>query len=332
MNNIGYYKQNQNLPKDKIVKIIFLIFVASFHDFVQFLISLSFAKDSIIFEQRFRGFLTIYTALLSYCLLRLNIYKHHRISIYFILICLIILAIIEIIFMRSTNIFPPFSLIFIYIILGFAHIFCAFKNVIEKYLFEYNQTSPYLVLLLEGIFGLITTIIYYIFYPPFDDIKIFYRLKSTSEFTFLIVGFILYIVLLGGAKNIFRVLTTKIYDPMTTTLMSYILNPLYIIIIFNIIKNITPYRKLYWIYFGINLIISLIISFFSCVYNEIIILFCCGLDRETYKQIAVRAIIDSNINDLYEEDENDDEKDNNIRIENFSFVIGFKGDNNKEKE
>ena len=50
--NIGYYKPNQNLPKDKIVKRIFLIFVASFHDFTQILISFilrKFVKNSILF-------------------------------------------------------------------------------------------------------------------------------------------------------------------------------------------------------------------------------------------------------------------------------------------
>ena len=330
--NIGYYKQNQNLPKDKIVKIIFLIFVASFHDFVQFLISITlliYLDYSIIFEQRFRGFLTIYTALLSYCLLRLNIYKHHRISIYFILICLIILAIIEIIFMRSTNIFPPFSLIFIYIILGFAHIFCAFKNVIEKYLFEYNQTSPYLVLLLEGIFGIIITIIYYIFNPPFDGIKRFYKVKSTKNFISLIIGLIIYI-LLSGAKNIFRVLTTKIFDPMTTTLMDYILNPVHVIFNFSILGKKINNEKLFWLYFGLNIIISLIISFFGLVYNEIFILYCCGLDRETHKQITDRSINEINISELLEDD--DDENDINIESGNSHYMMQLKGDNTKLNE
>ena len=105
--NIGYYKPNQNLPKDNIVKRIFLIFVASFYDFVQFLISLSFAKDSIIFEQRFKGLLTIYTALFSYFLLRIKIYKHHRFSIYFILLCIIILTICEFIFLLKIALISP---------------------------------------------------------------------------------------------------------------------------------------------------------------------------------------------------------------------------------
>ena len=332
LNNIGYYKQNQNLPKDKIVKRTFLIFVASFHAFTQILISFvlgKFIKNSILFEERFRGILTIYTALLSYCLLKLNIYKHHRISIYFILSFLILLAIIEIIFMRNTNIFPQVYLVPIYFILSLAHIFCAFKNVIEKYLFENNQTSPYLVLLLEGIFGLIITIIFEIYNPPFDGIKRFYRFKSTTKFSFLIIGFIFYILLIG-AKNLFRVLTTKIFDPMATTLMDYIFNPIYIIIIFSFLSKKTPYGISYWLYFVINLIISLIISFFGLVYNEIFILFCFGLDRETYKQITGRSIIESNISDLFEENDDDDE----INIENTKshYIMQFKESNTNASE
>ena len=42
-------------------------------------------------------------------------------------------------------------------------------------------------------------------------------------------------------------------------------------------------------YFTINLILSLIISFFGCVYSEFIILLFCGLEKETYYQISKRS-------------------------------------------
>ena len=149
--------------------------------------------------------------------------------------------------------------------------------------------------MLEGIFGLILTIIYYIFYSPFDEIIRFYKQKSTIEFIFLIIFFILYI-LLSASKNLFRVLTTKIFDPITATFMDYILNPLYIIITFSFLGDFVSSGKRNWINFGINLILSLIISFFGGVYNEFIILFCCGFDRETHNQITLRSEFDSNIN------------------------------------
>ena len=232
--NIGFYKSNQNLPKDKISKRIFLIFISSFFDFVPFLITVAIFKytnKSITFEQRFRGILTIYTTYITRCFLKLNIKKHQNFSIIIILCLLNILVISETLY-QETNIFsPPADLLWIFIVLIGVHLFCAIKNVIEKYLFEYNQTSPYLLLMFEGIFGLILTIIYYIFYSPFAEIIRFYKQKSTIEFIFLIIFFILYI-LLSASKSLFRVLTTKIFDPITATFMDYILNPFNIIYLF----------------------------------------------------------------------------------------------------
>lgn len=38
-----------------------------------------------------------------------------------------------------------------------------------------------------------------------------------------------------------------------------------------------------------NMICSLIITFFGCVYNEFIILFFCGLEFDTYEEVSKRA-------------------------------------------
>ena len=45
-----------------------------------------------------------------------------------------------------------------------------------------------------------------------------------------------------------------------------------------------------FLYFSLNEIICLIMDFFGCVYNEFIILFCCGLDHDTKYGITKRAI------------------------------------------
>ena len=42
-------------------------------------------------------------------------------------------------------------------------------------------------------------------------------------------------------------------------------------------------------YFIITEILCLVMSFFGCIFNEYIILYCCGLERETQDEIAVRA-------------------------------------------
>ena len=303
--NIGYYKSSKSTPKDKKSKIIFLIFFSSFFDFIQFLFSVALIKyvnKSITLEQRFRGILTIYTALLSRCFLNLNIDLHQRISIFIILICLVSLIISEIIIIKFDFFFPAINLIYIAITLFFVHLFCSFQFIIEKYLLEYNQTNPYLLLMIEGIFGIIISIIYYVFFSPLDDIIRFYNKKSPFEFFMLIMGFIFYMILSGG-KNLFRLLTTKIFNPMTTTFMDYLFNPFYIIVSFIFFGDFISDGERNWITFGTNLFISCIISFFGGVYNEFIILFCCGLDRETHNQIVRRSVMDKNLSNLYEDDD-----------------------------
>ena len=303
--NIGYYKSVKSTPRDKKSKIIFLIFISSFFDFIQFLFSVALIKyvnKSITLEQRFRGILTIYTALLSRCFLNLNIDLHQRISIFIILICLVSLIISEIIIIKFDFFFPAINLIYIAITLFFVHLFCSFQFIIEKYLLEYNQTNPYLLLMIEGIFGIIISIIYYVFFSPLDDIIRFYNKKSPFEFFMLIMGFIFYMILSGG-KNLFRLLTTKIFNPMTTTFMDYLFNPFYIIVSFIFFGDFISDGERNWITFGTNLFISCIISFFGGVYNEFIILFCCGLDRETHNQIVRRSVMDKNLSNLYEDDD-----------------------------
>ena len=60
-------------------------------------------------------------------------------------------------------------------------------------------------------------------------------------------------------------------------------------------------------HFIINIILSILISICGCVYNEFMILFFCGLEYNTYDQIAKRANILNElieINDLNNNEEN----------------------------
>ena len=51
--------------------------------------------------------------------------------------------------------------------------------------------------------------------------------------------------------------------------------------------------------------LHILISFFGCVYNEFIILFFCGLERNTHDQVSKRASskIDENLTELMKFDE-----------------------------
>ena len=67
--------------------------------------------------------------------------------------------------------------------------------------------------------------------------------------------------------------------------MDFLLNPFFNIYYF-IIED--DFNKNYF-YFFTNEIICFIIDFFACVYNEYLILFCCGLEFDTKDEIARRS-------------------------------------------
>ena len=87
---------------------------------------------------------------------------------------------------------------------------------------------------------------------------------------------------------------------MARTLTDSFLDPLFIIYYFIVEKDLSysnNTRNFY--YFIINLLISIIIVFWGCIYNELLVFFCCDLQYETYHQISRRAS-ETNIEDLTE--------------------------------
>ena len=294
-------------PLDSNIKIMIIIFFAGFFDFIQFMIYLYTPKfihvsDSV--SLRLGGFLTIFDALFYYYVLRLLIYRHQFFSLIIFCICLLIVIITEFIF-QEINIFLSYGQFFCFLLIIFFEQFCsAMVDSNEKYLFEYNSTNPFYTLMFEGIFGFTMFFLYGLYQNPFDEIIIFKKKASNSTFTIFIFALILYSIL-SGLKNAFRVTTTKIYTPMTTTFLDYILNPIYLILFFILEEDFIKKGKRDYAYFIINLILSIIISFFGCVYNEFIILFFCNLEKDTFRQISERADLNKQIiydmRDIYDE-------------------------------
>ena len=101
---------------------------------------------------------------------------------------------------------------------------------------------------------------------------------------FLFIFLLFAYIILSAGKNIFRVVTNKIYSPMAESLTNFFINPLYLPHYY-----FSTSHDFNVPYFTINLILSLIISFFGCVYSEFIILLFCGLEKETYYQISKRS-------------------------------------------
>ena len=287
--NYIYIKRHYHKKID--IRVMFLIITSAFYDFTQFLLALHLPKYMTIsgsLEQRLRGINTIVNALFYYFILKLPIFKHQSLSLIIITICLLIIVITEFIF-QEFNIYLTYAQFILALLLIF---FLQFSNAIiesiEKYLYEYYLLNPFFVLMMEGVFGLVMYFIYSLFHNPFDEIIKFKMHKTNTEFTILIFTFILYIILSGG-KNAFRVVTTKIYSPMTTTFLDYILNPFYIIYYFVSDADFKTKGEKNYAYFIINLITPSIITFCGGVYNEFLILFCYGLERETHSQVTSRS-------------------------------------------
>ena len=85
--------------------------------------------------------------------------------------------------------------------------------------------------------------------------------------------------------NVYKIYCNVIYSPMIKSIADYIYIPF--LNIGSFVKKMDFYGSI--AYFVICEIISLIIVFFSCVYNEFIILFCCGLEHDTQFGISIRA-------------------------------------------
>jgi hypothetical protein len=141
-----------------------------------------------------------------------------------------------------------------------SQIYVSCTDSLEKYLFEYDYMDPFVVLMYEGIFGYLLSFFLFFSQNFFDDIRKFNRGAEGKNKIGLVFSLIFYIIISGG-KNLFRIVTNKIYSPMTKTLSDYALNPLYLIYYHLVRGDFKINGKLHPWYFFINIILALIISF-----------------------------------------------------------------------
>ena len=280
------------IPVDNTIKVLFLIIVASFFDSVQFMIWAIYLPKMVNLSSsiigRLSGFSTIFASLFYYYVLKLPLLKHQIFSLIAIGICSSIVIVIEFCF-QDFNIFMEYKdLAITMIFIMLSHFFAALVDSIEKYLFEYDFVNPFIVLIYEGIFGFFT-IFYYFFAPVYlEDFVIIYKTQSSGGFVLFVFLLFIYIILCG-LRNVFKMATTKIYSPMTRTLTDYVLNPFYLLYYYFFTEDFISNKEKSLLYFLLNVFLSIIISFFGCVYNEFIIIFLFGLERDTHDQISKRA-------------------------------------------
>ena len=283
--------QTEIQSPDSNLKIYLLIFLATLCDFIEFIlityyIPSQFDEVSISIDIRLRSILILCSAFCCYFILKFPIFRHQIFSLIIILICLIIVILSEYFFVyylgENKEINRLLLLAFI------CQIFNSFLDLVEKYLLEYDFVNPFKMLMIEGLFGSILTTLYYLFITRSFDISISKNLDETQYFTLLVTFLVVYF-LLSGARNSYRVATNKLYSPMTRTLADSILDPLLIIYYFFANDDFKVKKKRNIYYFITNLVTSIIMVFCSCVYNELIVLFCCKLEYDTHHEVSIRA-------------------------------------------
>ncbi len=288
-NNIKNKNNEQQLvnKKDHSCKIIFLVFCSAYFELIGFLsrrlitIYDSNNNDYDEFNAKFRSMEVCLSSLLFFLTIKAKIYRHQIFSLIIIIFCLTLIFVIEFI-KRLDNKFYYF--INILEVIG-TSICRAFLDTTEKYLFDIDFINIFKLIRLQSFINLILMALLYSFKMPRQEVKDLFCLEKYKWYNiFLGIGLILVYAILSGFKNIYRRYTVQEYTPMTRALAESILDPIFLIIGF-FGKN--ENNSLY--YFLPNLICTIIIVLCGCVYNDFIILYFCGLEKDTYLEISKRG-------------------------------------------
>ena len=278
------YKRN-----DSNIKIWILILFTSFYNSIGAVIRsddvVDFGKkeeNNHLLEIRVRSIQIITSALLCHFTIRLTIYRHQKVTLRIITFFLIIILAIEL--FNAINIADK---ILATIICTMSCLIRSFSDVTEKYLFDYDYINIFKMLIYEGLMGIFLKSIYFISSKSYKE-QAKTLLTEMSEFDWRFVTFILLVIMyvtVSGLRNAYRVKTNKYYSPMARTLIESTIDP--IMFIFNNLKE-RGERIGHWFYFSSVLFCLTIISFFALVYNDLIVLNCCGLEYDTYYGIMSR--------------------------------------------
>ena len=284
-----YIRQEIN-KLDNDFKIFVLIFLDAFFELFgclrhrYFLIFLKKSKLLLYFDINVKSREIIIASLLCYITLGTKLYKHHIVSLIIIIICIIIILILNILFQTIKDYYLGFTSNAL--ILQIIIIICrVFSDIIEKYLFEFNFINPFQLLLFKGIIELFLISFFYFFQCDKEEIVSLFDVGLGKVFLLLFLLAIHSVVF--GFLNIYKLFTIKIYSPTTRILFDCLLD-VFLFIYYSIIDDNSK-TKIFTFYFWIISIFQIIIIFFNLVYNEFLVLYFCGMEKNTYLEIHKRA-------------------------------------------
>ena len=304
--------------KDKFIVflLITLVFaVDCISTFVQIYLS-----DSVLsfFDMILRGITLFLATLLSMKILHYKYYRHHWFGFLILLIGLIIFTTNTVYFNYKT--ISSKSIWYIIIVnICISYIWSACQEVNEKYIMDVKYVSPFAVVGLEGIGGLVSMTIIYPILAVFNKEFGFDRLSNYMKFIFcknpcIWIYYIILIISIS-AFNTYKVLTIHHFYPTYNGLSDVLGDFIYWIVFYILDKyfkiQISNTDKIKSSFF-INIISYLIMTLGIIIYLEIVQINCFGLNTNTREQIKRRTSIDiyQNIFELPLDDE-----DENIIIE-----------------
>ena len=296
--------KNEMKRIDNPIKIIILLILDAYFDFIGSLRryylnqSLKYedpsSKGLKNVEMRIRSRKIFFSAILCYFTIKIKFYKHHIISLIFIFVFLFICLVLE-----FTNMEDKYdtSLVIIYLILQIIISLCrVYSDIIEKYLFEFNYVNHFKILIFKNTLEIIFSS--FLFFSnqiksEIDEFKKLSRTKFWISISLLILFFIA-----SGFKNIYKILTIDTYSPMVRTICDCFFD-----VIFYSISEIKE-KEIPKVLFFIDLICKIFILFFNLVYNEFLVLYCFGMEKNTHKGIVNRAFSSVELMNNIEQDRN----------------------------
>ena len=223
---------------------------------------------------------------LNHFLLKYPTYRHHIVSLFIMVVCsLVYLSDIVLLKEGDRGMFFFLS----------AFIINSVQFVIEKVLMESKYISPYQIIFYEGVIefalNIITCILYHLFSNSWELTLFKVVINNFSELTkqikanyLSILFFFLYFI------------QSFVYE-LSLTMSNFYLNPnyYYIIIIISILiiwgfeMIVNGTETFFLTYSPKNIICYFIVLIGAMIYNEIIILYFGGMERNTKKEIKYRA-------------------------------------------
>ncbi len=237
-----------------------------------------------------RFYIMFSLAIWSYFIIGINMYNHQILS-------LLIIS-LGTIFFLGINIFinnEELNIFLIYLFLFYC-LFCL-NAVIKKFIVEKYYISPFLLLFLEGMFGLVIdlTLAFIFYHYNFFSINDFFLILKIEN----IFPLCIYIISLG-ITQMFIMITIYYFNPTMVGVCDYL----------SVFFEDILFKFQWYQIIGYILIIS------GCfIYNEIIILHFCNLEKDTKKYLEKRGDnFDNNdiVKEIFIESENN--LNNNILL------------------